>query len=148
MNQFCSSCFSFFDFIFVRFIVSCCAAANSPPSFVYPMADKRNCRNVILKYVIWLPTHESLKPAMKDALKNILGFLCRCFLFFFASRQDLMPPPRLIKTEYLDETDRYSPKMTFKNPQSFPTAVTVAAIKVDEGESKSKLAPFHSPGFS
>lgn len=33
------------------FIVSCRTAANSPPSFVYPTADKRNCRNVILKYI-------------------------------------------------------------------------------------------------
>lgn len=74
--------FSFFVFIFFRFIVSCCAAANSPPSFVYPMADKRNCRNAILKYFVWFPSHESLKPAMKDALKNILGFLRRCFFSF------------------------------------------------------------------
>lgn len=82
MNQFCSSCFLSLSLSF--FVLSSPVVRRLIlllPLFIRWLT-RGNCRNAILKYFIWLPTHESLKPATKDALKNILGFLRRCFFSF------------------------------------------------------------------
>lgn len=129
------------------FIVSCCAAANSPPSLVYPMAWQEKLQERDIE-IFYLASNARVSKTGHERCPQEYPWFSTLFFFFYVSHQDLMLPPRLMKTEYLDETDRYSHKMTFKNPQSFPKAVTVTAIKVDEGESESKLAPFHSPGSS